>query len=107
MSKTRFTNRQTAKNITKMKKLQTFNEFTQRQRNHSKEVFFVWMGIMLFSVIAAHFLLNLGPDNATGFVTANTNPDENALTGMYALLSLFIVVCAVGVGFFVLTRKDN
>jgi uncharacterized membrane protein YhaH (DUF805 family) len=84
-------------------------------RNHSlqihsraqKDIFFIWILIMLISVISAHFILNLAGGSPTGFVTAAENAEDNLAMLLGALMVFFIVVLITALVYTGVTKNDR
>jgi len=86
-----------------------FVKHHQEQVEHrsQKDVFFIWMMIVLLSVIAAHFILNFTPSSSpTGFVTADQDPVSNISFLLGAMMVTFVTILIIGLVYVGITRKD-
>jgi len=78
----------------------------QVESRSQKDIFFIWMLIILISVIAAHFVLNFTGSSPTGFVTAAKSPSDNTVILFGALLVVFVVVLITGIIYIGITQND-
>jgi hypothetical protein len=78
----------------------------QQEGRGQKDIFFVWILLVLISVIGSHFLLNFSGGSPTGYVTATQDAGENMTIGLYAMFVVFIVVLIVGLIYVGATHKD-
>jgi len=83
-----------------------FENYKKTQGRAQKDIFFIWLLIILISVIAAHFVLNIAGGSPTGFVTASENPDANVSLLLGSLQVVFICVLITAVVYIGITQKD-
>jgi hypothetical protein len=81
----------------------------QKKPKSQQDIFFIWIMLVLISVIGAHFMLNIGGPSSsmTGYVTANESPGDNMSILLYALFVAFIGVLVIGLVHFGVTQKDK
>jgi len=79
----------------------------QIHHRSQKDIFFIWMLIMFISVISAYFVLNLGSNSPTGFVTASENATENLTLLLSAFMVVFVVVLITALIYTGITKKDH
>jgi hypothetical protein len=68
------------------------NYKSQASPRAQKDVFFIWMVLMVLSVVGAHFMLNVSGSSMTGYVTATQDPVENVTIMLDSMFVLFITI---------------
>lgn len=73
-----------------------------------QDIFFIWLVLVMISVIGSHFVLNLsGASGITGYVVASGGTEGNFLLLISSLFVAFIVVLVVGLVHHGVTQKDK
>lgn len=85
-----------------------FNKHHEEQvdKKSQKNIFFIWLLIIVISVLAAHLVLNFAPGSPTGFVTAAQSPETNIIILFSAFLVVSVGVLITAVIHKGITRKD-
>jgi uncharacterized membrane protein YhaH (DUF805 family) len=83
------------------------NYKNQESPRGQRDIFFIWIVLVLISVVGAHFILNLAGGGITGYVTAKEDPVGNVTIMLQAIFVLFIAVLVVALVYFGVSQKDK
>ena len=73
-----------------------------------QDIFFIWLVLVMISVIGAHFLVGLsGAGGITGYVVSSGGSESNFMLLLASMFVTFIMVLIVGLVHHGVTQKDK